>query len=297
MLVGAERCTRTLLFEVSDPPDAFPNYSVEIKKKTEKTKSLLAASAVHFRPVNGRLLATEDELLGFVEAVRAARGETVAIFDITALPKRYFCFLIKRMMRDPKLQGLIACYTQPGKSGYTSDHLAQDPMTCDHLPGFGGPLLRSGDHLAVSLGFETLGLRSLIGTYHYSSARMRVIVPMPMDVTAIARQWRTLKELGDDTRRRFERNKLEIVPTWDSEQVYNTLQRWSGGTNELSLAPYGPKPHTLAMALFALKHGSGMYYSQPKSYNPDYSRGVGLSWGYVLKWDGIACYDRVPALA
>ncbi len=87
-------------------------------------------------------------------------------------------------------------------------------------------------------------------------------------------------------------NNLEVIAVWDTEQVYKTLERWDQNADGVTLAPFGPKPHSLGMALFAIKHDCGLYNTQPKSYNPDYSRGRGEVWAYVVKWDGIPCYER-----
>jgi hypothetical protein len=89
--------------------------------------------------------------------------------------------------------------------------------------------------------------------------------------------------------------EVEVVAAWDAEQIYRTLVRWGGSARGLTLAPFGPKPHTLGMALYALKHGAGMYYAQPQAYNPDYCQGTGETWAYVVKWDGVMAYDRVVA--
>jgi hypothetical protein len=62
----------------------------------------------------------------------------------------------------------------------------------------------------------------------------------------------------------------------------------------LALAPFGPKPHTLGMALLAMKYDLAMHYTQPRVYHPDYSRGYGRTWAYVVKWNGRACYDYGP---
>lgn len=35
-----------------------------------------------------------------------------------------------------------------------------------------------------------------------------------------------------------------------------------------------------------------LVYSQPQTYNPDYTFGIGNSWGYVIKWEGIECFER-----
>lgn len=88
-------------------------------------------------------------------------------------------------------------------------------------------------------------------------------------------------------------DNIAVVPVWDFEQVYLKLQRWDqDADNGLTLAPFGPKPHTLGMALFAIENDCGLYYTQPKSYNPDYSLSQGESWAYVVKWDDVPCFDR-----
>jgi hypothetical protein len=294
MFVGSNQCARTLLFEITGPADAFPDYSAEIRQKTEEGSRRLTESGMKFRPIRGPLLAMEDDLLGFMEHLYPGRGEDTMLVDITSLPKRYFCFIIKRLIRDARVRGIIATYTTPAQGIYGDGHVAQDPVSCDHLPGFSGPLRQKSDNLVVSLGFELLGLRSLVEMYRYSSRRMRLLLPMPPGIAPISRQWSAVREFCENTHRMLDTVNLEIVPTWDVEQVFRTLGAWShsGESNGLSLAPFGPKPHSLGMMLFALKHGSGMYYSQPRSYSPNYSFHTGTSWAYVLKWDGIACFDR-----
>ncbi|MNE96388.1 hypothetical protein D3C80_1945870 [compost metagenome] len=53
------------------------------------------------------------------------------------------------------------------------------------------------------------------------------------------------------------------------------------------LAPFGPKPISLAMALYASRVYTGqehcsVNYTQPTVYNPDYSSGVKLQRGLPL---------------
>ena len=74
--------------------------------------------------------------------------------------------------------------------------------------------------------------------------------------------------------------------------MYATLEKWNLDSESLILVPFGPKTHTLGMALFAIKHSSGIYYSQPQAYNPEYTKGIGDSWGYIAKWEGVPCFDR-----
>ncbi len=41
-----------------------------------------------------------------------------------------------------------------------------------------------------------------------------------------------------------------------------------------AFAPFGPKPTSAAMCLYASHHGCAVYYPQPRVYHPDYSQGV-----------------------
>ncbi len=66
------------------------------------------------------------------------------------------------------------------------------------------------------------------------------------------------------------------------------------------LAPYGPKPLSLAMCLFALsvpvEHRPAVVYTQPQVYAPKYSTGIGTVngrpdvRGYAVTWAGHRLY-------
>ncbi len=88
------------------------------------------------------------------------------------------------------------------------------------------------------------------------------------------------------------KDSVAVIAAWDAEQVYHKLLSWAGNGERLSLAPFGPKPHTLGMAMFAIKFDASVWYTQPKVYHPEYSRGIGDSWWYAVKWQGIRCFDR-----
>jgi hypothetical protein len=68
------------------------------------------------------------------------------------------------------------------------------------------------------------------------------------------------------------------------------------GARPTVLVPYGPKPISLAMCLFATVTNSSVYYAQPRTYNPLYSQGVAiqnekrLCYAYALKLGGRALY-------
>lgn len=290
-LAGA-RCVQTELLEIYDPPNAFPNYAIETKDKIEANRHRLVEVGVPFASSEMELLATADQLLDVLATkISVGRARTI-VLDMTSLPKRYFCFLLKRLLRFESFENVIVTYAQPASNGYTTQRLAEDPMTCDHLPGFAAPLPPQGGTLVVSVGFESLSIRSLLEIYHDKKKDVRIVLSFPSDLGSIRREWATLREMISETSYEIARDNIEVIAAWDTEEVYQVLQQWADASDGLTLAPFGPKPHSLGMALFATKYDCGLYYTQPKSYNPDYSRGRGAIWAYVAKWNGIACFDR-----
>jgi hypothetical protein len=94
-------------------------------------------------------------------------------------------------------------------------------------------------------------------------------------------------------RRIITKNEIEAIAAYDVEQVLLQIEKWADARCGVQLAPFGPKPHAVAMALYA-SQGVDMplIYAQPRLYNPPYSFGSGDCYGYVVKWDFIAAYDR-----
>jgi hypothetical protein len=287
----SENCRAVDFIEIADPVDAFPDYSAETKLKIELNRQRLNRLKIPFRSLVTDLLATEDQLLNILDGYEKSQVPPSIVLDITSLPKRYFCFFIKRLLLRNSFRNVVVTYTAPGPNGYAVGHLAEDPMTCDHLPGYAAPLLPKGSTLVVAVGFESLSIRSLLELFSDKRKDTKIILPFPATVGSVRREWDTLRQMFFEATD-VNRNNLEVIAAWDAEQVYKTLERWNQDADGLTLAPFGPKPHSLGMALFGIKHDSGLYYTQPRSYNPDYSKGRGNSWAYVVKWSGVRCFDR-----
>ena len=56
----------------------------------------------------------------------------------------------------------------------------------------------------------------------------------------------------------------------------------NGGNKNAIFAPYGPKPMSLAMCIYATLAGSPVYYTQPMYYNPKYSTGDNDCFAYCI---------------
>jgi hypothetical protein len=285
-------CKSIHLVEVTDPPDAFPDYSFEIGERTNLNWESIDKAGISFVKHAGDLVVTEDRLLDILSDFGRSitTKDTTVVLDITAFPKRYFCFLIKRLVNQSTFRNVVVTYTEPGPNGYTSKHLAEDPRSCEALPGYSSLPTSTETTLVVSVGFESLIIKPLLEGYAGEKKRIKMLLAFPPNGINNRRQWNTLRQVVSDTQEI--QGNTEVIAAWDAEQVYRTLQQWAEDSDGLTLAPFGPKPHTLGMALFAVHHDSGLYYTQPKSYHPDYSHGRGTTWAYVVKWDGTPCFKR-----
>ena len=304
VLIGAlsfeERCcslpltisvrTKKILFKIQDPITGFPNYSDCIEEKIKNNRERLSAAKTSFEEIPTDLLASEDTLLDMIQQVKR-EPSNLYILDITSLPKRFFCFFLRYLVKRDWCQNLLVTYTMAGPEGYSPEHLTASPMTRAPLPGFSSSAPLSGDTLVISLGFESLNIRSIIDVY--TKKRLpKILMSFPCSTLIIKRQWNMLRHIFSKGQIRLSKKDIKSVATWDAEEVYRTLQYWQKECGHLAIAPFGTKPHSLGLALYAIKSDSAMYYTQPTSYNPDYSRGVGETWGYLVKHRGICCYDR-----
>jgi hypothetical protein len=280
------------LLELEDPADGVPDYSKEREAKVQSHRSRLQDAGLQWISVASRVMASEDDLLSIFDAIDVRTGQTV-VLDITALPKRYFCFLLRRLAMSEVVENILVTYTEAGDEGYTAQHLAEDVMSPDTFPGFAGSTRSDETELVISVGFEALGLRSLIVSLQREVQRdLRVILPFPAQIETVRRQWNTLREITENDPKNLRMRNVATVAAWDAELAYETLTGWASEDVILSLAPFGPKPHTLAMALFAIKHDASLWYTQPKAYHYNYTRGIGITWWYAVKWRGIICFDR-----
>ena len=83
----------------------------------------------------------------------------------------------------------------------------------------------------------------------------------------------------------------------DTSDAFDILMNMTGdGERRALMAPYGPKPISLAMCIYAIKHKAPVYYTQPRAYHPEYSTGVSKVnsqpeiYAYCLRLEGKDLY-------
>lgn len=291
LLSSSGQRIRTMhLITIQPPLGGYPDYSNSVAERVAQNRDTLLREKVAFYERPCGLLDVEDQLMSLLNDLISESSNATIILDCTSFPKRFFCFFIRQLLVLPIANNLIVTYTDAGSAGY-GRRLSHDPMRPDYLPGFPFSSMAEGETLVISVGYEPLGMRSIIETYA-EQGRPKFLLSFSNDPSATRRQWNTLRYMRPHRAIVDVRENAEVVAAWDAERVYQVLRYWCQNSNGLMLAPFGPKPHTIGMATFAAEYGSCMIYTQPRSYDPSYTRGHGTSWAYVLKWGGTPCYQR-----
>ncbi len=222
------------------------------------------------------------------------------LLDISALPKRWFFPLTRMLLGNPEVRNLVATYTSAQSYG---ERLAENPEQIRVIPGFYAEDGRT-EHKAfiVGIGFEPLGLYSLL--HEIKPGKIQLIFPFPPGPPGYNRNWRFTREIDALTQAEIQPLDRVHIHMYDCPQVFAALSKMTqAGEKTSALAPYGPKPISLAMCLFSIAaENSGkprvpVYYAQPRSYAVDYSTGVRHYNGkpdiqaYCLKLDGRSLYE------
>jgi len=216
------------------------------------------------------------------------------ILDVTSLPKRFFFPILKLLMTaGNRLQNLLVTYTVPAT--YTRDKLAGNFNDWEHVPLFAGDYSRPPpDYLVAAVGFEALGLQDQLDQLN-ASVRIRLLLPFPAPPSSFQRSWTVVQRL----RERLQPESVELYRC-DAKDVSDTFDRLrslsNSGQKRVLLAPFGPKPMSVAMCVFATLTDSEVFYTQPMVYHPEYSSGVSEVrgqkeiYGYCLKIEGKSFY-------
>lgn len=242
--------------------------------------------------------AINAEHFRIVEAIEsfAKLGCDNLVVDITSLPKRFF-FPIIRLLRNNTFstaRNIVVTYSIPEK--YTTEHLAENFGDWAQLPLFEGAYRdQKATHLVIGVGFEALGLLDRVETSE-AGRRISFLLPFPAPVKAFQRSWELLRRLQEhQPPNSFSIHRVDVK---DVSDAYDRLLSITNhGIIPVDLAPFGPKPMSLAMCLYATAVDCPAFYTQPTVYHPDYSTGVVKKLGipeiyaYAIRLDGVDLYS------
>jgi len=287
--------------------DADPLSATEEKESLDRQTVLAKAAGVpEDRVFDAGLLATIDQIEKILET--ATEGVKSVIVDITSLPKRWF-FVIARLLKETDIDNIVFTYSLGDKY---ADVLSSNPEIVRALPTFTSMDRRSICDVAfVGIGYHGQSVLNLFDFERPKSVAM--LFPFPPGPPGISRNWKFVQKLERAI-------KPQTVPdgevsrgtgishvhlaALDLPQNFAALRKLTADGAKTSLiAPYGPKPVSLAMCLFALaaqkagKPEVPAYYSQPTRYSLDYtvgtkkSGGASTVYGYPLRLRGRDLYN------
>lgn len=216
------------------------------------------------------------ELFRIVEFARlCAQSSTSIVLDITAFPKRFFFPILRAFLQSDSVRDILVTYTSA--SDYANDNpLYEDIEPWRPLPGFSGEMNRR-EQWIVSVGLLVESLRQYLGD-NPGHERMKLLIPFPAPLGVLRRTWESVARLEGgplehgEAKPRFEKYRIDTLDMSSTFDRIVSLARDS--PNPTAFAPFGPKPTSAAMCIYAVAKGSAVYYPQPTVYNPNYAIGI-----------------------
>jgi hypothetical protein len=239
---------------------------------------------------------SEQDIENYMTAFMQASGPNI-IIDISTLPKRFFFPFVNKLLIESPAKNILITYTRP--LGYDRDKpLSIDPDPWRELPRFKAPYPEPiGKKLIIGLGYEPLGLPQLLKGEDFHGVPVVIFFLFPATASGNQRNWEFMRHLDSEVGP-YQHQPLR-VNAYDVSAVFDCILTQTDRGREYAIfAPYGAKTMSLAMCLYATTNGkrSAVYYTQPRSYNPNYSfgvssiRGLPETFAYCIRTNGLDHY-------
>lgn len=224
----------------------------------------LGGSESEIKPLG--LLAEKFE----IEALALALSEKSpsVILDISSLPKRFFFLLLRAFRQSEGIRDLVVTYTCP-REYQSEDKLSEGAEKWDYLPGFLGTGKK--ELLVAAVGFMVESLQEHLSGNEAHKA-VQLLIPFPAPPSSIRRSWQSVFTLH--TGRNSEKFEKHRVDANDMSAAFDRICSLGRDVDAVAFAPFGPKPISAAMCLYADQCDSAVHYPQPHGYSPNYSMGV-----------------------
>ncbi|AKR42003.1 hypothetical protein [Methylophilus sp. TWE2] len=246
---------------------------VDSVKYRQLNKDLLALRRAEFLGSGGKVAdITTFDLMSELFRIRQFSQEVIQknssiVLDITSLPKRFFFPILEALVKSANIRDLLITYTCP--DSYASGALYEDIEPWKTLPGFGGR--DNPDIWIAGVGFLAESLKRYI--VDNPKEKIKVLVPFPAPLSSLRRTWQSVAELEQGN----PENRIDKirVDTLDMSAAFDRISSLAGKpAKNIAFAPFGPKPTSAAMCLYALQQKSSVHYPQPTVYHPEYSKGI-----------------------
>lgn len=283
----------------SDPIDL----NEELNQLDKSEGCLIQNTSKTYNVYEDHLKASLDDIENYIEL--AIRDSPNLIVDITSFPKRWFFPLIQMCSCDKRVKNLIVNYTVGENYAHT---ISENPEFIRAIPGFSGIEGREHhDYVFVGVGFHSLSMLSLFGDE--TAHNIHMLFPFPPGPPGIKKNWQFVEQverlIKTDTSDEEAKSIIDYtqLSALDVSQTFDAISAVTlNGTKTSMIAPYGPKPLSLAMCLFSIASEIGelpevpAFYSQPQRYALHYTgkaskkSGKVKSSAYCLKIDGNFLY-------
>lgn len=219
------------------------------------------------------------------------------ILDISCFPKRFFFPLVKMILADDQVSNFVTCYSVPEKYGRMP--LSSQDEPCQTLPGFNDESVSDEDYdlVLIGVGYSAMAFPSFLSD-NCRAGEVELLLPFPPGPPSYQRNWEFIKEINDAFLHEDDLEPTRVSARNVSSIFEHICRLTNNGQRRTWFAPYGPKPMSLAMCIYAsLVENCSVYYTQPKVYSPNYSLGVRTidgvneAFSYFLKLDGERIYQ------
>jgi hypothetical protein len=257
----------------------------------ERKARQVAGAALNVRSRD--VLCREDDLVAVaIESLR--RCSSNLIIDISAMPKRFFFPLITLAIESGRHENVIVTYASPERY---SDTLAMDPLPWNAFPMFGAtpPSGNGSLKLLIAVGYQSLSLKQIVDGMRFNAGNVELLLPFPSVHPGFIRNWDFVRQIRVELPE-LHGASIKRVPTRDTSLAFDRIVAMTnGGSTRAVLAPYGPKPLSLAMCLYGIacrarKIPVEIGYTQPQVYSDRYSVGVKSIHGYCIRIGGRDLY-------
>lgn len=259
---------------VNDPPSSYTKTTNDLLF-CQKRKLLDDTGIVESDISEINLFATTDEIHQVVNSLIENTNGNI-LLDISSFPKRIFFPLIKFLVKSDAVSNLLISYTVP--SMYSKGALAESPDSWAAMPAFGPASLgKKVEIVLVGVGFIPFGLPDLLKN-QFNDAEVKLLFPFPPGPPMYQRSWEFVREIEKDYTL-WSSAQIQRLDAYDVSDAFDHIRYFTRfGEKNCLLAPYGPKPISLSMCLFAIQTNCAVFYTQPTVYNPHYSEGVKKSF-------------------
>lgn len=292
--ISSFQCCGSYFLDIQEPENPFsPDYE-NLKQAAINRWFELTRNSPNHKKIELNLDSPMAELKSIIDKIK--KNQPSIILDVSCLPERFFFPILRWLCVEDTVKNLIV--TCMSGEFYTQEDLAYDPADWAHIPTFVGRVdISQIAQVIVGVGFLPFNLSAFLKSdFSDRQIDVKAIIPFPSPSQNYKRAWEFVRLISDDVQ--IDRSEqLLRCDAFDTSGCFDKILRATEhGKISTTFAPYGPKAHSVAIALFSIKFDASVSYTQPNYYHPYYTQGCprinGLPKGtaYSVKANGIDLY-------